>query len=102
MPTNYVCFLDRARHFNSNKGFSILILNIVDLNSRIDELKCILNSGVFYIIVLNETKIDEETPDSFFANRRYNNFRRDRKAGEGGILVYCRKEYKIIKHDRCT
>ena len=56
MPTNYVSFLDQAKHFNSNKGFSILVLNIVDLNSRIDELKCILNSRVFDIIVLNETK----------------------------------------------
>ena len=61
--------------------------------------KTSFSKGLFDIIVLNETKINEEIPDSFFSNRRYNTIRRDRNTEGGGVLVFCRKEYKILKSE---
>ena len=99
VPLNFINFLDEVDSFNKTKDFSILVLNVDHLNSKIDEIKEILNSGLFDIIILVETKLDEETPDEFFSNRRYNNIRRDRNANGGGLIVFCRKEYKILKQE---
>ena len=45
----------------------------------------------FDILTIQETKLDKSFPDSQFAVDGYNMFRRDRKKGGGGIMVYIRK-----------
>ena len=44
----------------------------------------------FDILTVQETKLDKSFPDSQFAIDGYNMFRRDRKKGGGGIMVYIR------------
>ena len=98
-PVNFKTYIDIFKSFNKNKKFSILHFNIVTLIAKIDELLEILNLRCFDIIMLNETKIDENTPLKFFMSMFYTCIRRDRTANGGGILVYIRKEYKIIKQE---
>ena len=51
----------------------------------------------------NETKLDDENPDSFDTNKHYNIIRRDSGSNRGrGVIVFIRKEYqiiKLVKHD---
>lgn len=44
-----------------------------------------------HILSIQETKIHKSFPDSQFAITGYNMYRRDRKKGGGGIVVYVRK-----------
>ena len=65
------------------------------MKSKVDEINKILNSRKFDIISLNETKLDENTPDIFKSNF-YNFIRRDRTSHGGGLLIFIRLEYKIV------
>ena len=57
------------------------------------------------MFLLNEIKLDDEIPDSFYSNKHYNIIRRDRGSNRGsGVMVLgsIRKEYqiiKLVKHD---
>ena len=64
-----------------------------------DEIKEILNLRLFDIICLNETKIDSNTPNGFLSSKYYKCIRRDRTSNGGGILVYIKKEYTILKQE---
>ena len=46
---------------------------------------------------MNETKIDESIQHTFFANPNYKIIRHDRNKAGGGIIVFIRQEYKVIK-----
>ena len=87
--------------FNKSKDFSTLVINIDHLRSKIYDINPVITSKLFDIIILLETKLDEETPNDFFSfcDRSYNLIRRDRNSDGGGILVLCRKEYKILKKE---
>ena len=63
------------------------------------EIDCILKTRKFDIILINETKLDETNPASFYKNIHYNILRRDRGGSSkgGGILMFIRKEIKIVK-----
>ena len=43
---------------------------------------------LFDILSIQETKIDSTFPDSQFSIQGYTTYRRDRKKGGGGILLY--------------
>ena len=64
-------------------------LNINSLSGKFDEVQEWIE--VFDILSIQETKIDRSFPDSQFAITGYNMYRRDRKKGGGGIVVYVRK-----------
>ena len=50
------------------------------------------------MFLLNETKLDDEIPDSFYTNKHYNSIRRDRGSNRGGgVMVFIRIEYQIVK-----
>jgi exonuclease III len=61
------------------------------------EIKNILNSRVFDLVFLNETKLDSSFPVKFFTCRSYNIIRRDRGGCSigGGIMVFVKKLYSI-------
>lgn len=69
-------------------------LNINSLRGKFDEVHEWIEA--FDILSIQETKIDRSFPDSQFAITGYNMYRRDRKKGGGGILVYVRKSLPAI------
>ena len=64
-------------------------LNINSLCGKFDEVQEWIEA--FDILCIQETKIDRSFPDSQFAIKGYIMYRRDRKKGGGGIVVYIRK-----------
>lgn len=64
-------------------------LNINSLSGKFDAVQEWIEA--FDILSIQETKIDRSFPDSQFAITGYNMYRRDRKKGGGGIVVYVRK-----------
>jgi hypothetical protein len=63
------------------------------------EIDNILNSKIFDIISLNESKLDSSFSKSFYLNIDYFILRRDKTRKEGGLIVFIRKEYEISKKD---
>lgn len=71
-------------------------LNINSLFSKCFELNQVLELDNFDLIFLNETKLDESVPNSFFVPTNYNLLRRDRKEkGGGGVMVLVKKVIEI-------
>ena len=64
-------------------------LNINSLCGKFDEVQELIEA--FDILCIQETKIDRSFPDSQFAIKGYIMYRRDRKKGGGGIVVYIRE-----------
>ena len=95
---------DYIRYFklNYDTNFSILHLNIDRLFNKRYELNEILNQNVFDLVLLNETKLDQFTTDEAINNDNYQLLRRDRTLNGGGIVVYIRKQYEIIKQKKST
>ncbi len=88
--------MDKFKSFNKEKKFSILHLNIASLLSKLAEVNEIIDLRLFDLISFNETKIDANSPDPF-NSIYYNVIRRDRNGSGGGVMIFIRKEYKIIK-----
>lgn len=76
-------------HRYANKNFIIGSFNINALAGKFCELQDWIET--FDILCLQETKIDASFPDSQFAVKGYECYRKDRKKGGGGILLYVRK-----------
>ena len=77
-----------------NSQFSFLHLNINSLSNHLIEISYLLNSKVFDIIFLSETKLDETLPFSYFINLYYDLIRRDRNSFGGGLAVFIKKPLK--------
>ena len=80
---------------DSNSIIRVLHLNINSVSSKLDEIEALCASNHFDFIFLQESKIDQSTPDSAIAFANYNVHRRDRTSRGGGILCYFKKTYKI-------
>ena len=79
------------------------MLYIYSLHSKISEVDCLLKLNIFDLFSLNETKLDSTKPISFYKNKDYKIIRRDRcfdeslpKSGGGGLILFIKKQYKII------
>lgn len=78
--------------------FSILHLNINSLFSKAKDLNEILDTGLHDIVILNETKLQQNVPLSFCTNTNYKILRRDRiNCGGGGVMVFIKNKYTITK-----
>lgn len=96
-PMAFKSFLDQLRELKT-KEFAVLHLNINSVFNKINDLNQILDSKLYDIVTINESKLDEEVPISFFTNLSYSCLRRDRKGkGGGGLLVFVKKQYNIVK-----
>jgi exonuclease III len=73
--------------------------NIRSLNKNLHELDLILKTEIFDIVSLNETKLDDSFPISFYKDPIYIMVRRDKSRNEGGLLFMIKKDYKIIHQD---
>ena len=74
----------------NKKECIIALLNVNSLPSKFIEIKEWLVDGVFDILCIQETKIDSTFPNSQFHVNGYNIFRRDRKKGGGGVMIFVR------------
>ena len=66
------------------------LLNVNSLPSKFIEIKEWLVDGVIDILCIQETKIDSTFPNFQFHVNGYNIFRRDRKKGSGGVVIFVR------------
>jgi hypothetical protein len=82
--------LKQLRDANHKKCL-IASLNVNSLPNKFVEIKEWLRCGVFDILSIQETKIDKTFPNSQFYVEGFKYFRRDRKKGGGGIIVYIKE-----------
>ena len=73
---------------HANKQCLIGNLNINSLPGKFAEMQEWIE--IFDILSVQETKIDRTFPISQFAVKGYNTYRRDRKKGGGGLLLFIR------------
>ena len=71
-------------------------LNINGLQNKYDELKLLNDTLKARIIVISEAKIDRSYPNSQFNIPGYYMFRKNRKKGGGGLMVYFNFIFKKI------
>lgn len=83
-------------------SFKIMHLNINSAFNKFEHIIEILNSADIDILTLNETKLDDETPDRYFEHNNYNTLRRNRNSHGGGILVLVKKCYQISEKNSST
>ncbi|CAB4039134.1 Neuroendocrine convertase 1, partial [Paramuricea clavata] len=82
--------LKQLRDANHQKCL-IASLNVNSLPNKFVEIKEWLRCGVFDILSIQETKIDKTFPNFRFYVEGFKYFRRDRKKGGGGIIVYIKE-----------
>ena len=70
------------------KGLRIYHLNIHSLCNKLDELRLFCNEYKPYILLLNETWLDENISDNKLHLTSYNIIRRDKDSFGGGVAVY--------------
>ena len=71
-------------------NLSIAHININSIWNKIDEVKILLNEGLFDILAISETKLDSTYDNNSLQHPSYRILRKDRKKGGGGLLVYIR------------
>ena len=98
---NYLNFLNDfcESHIGEVK---VLHLNINSLFLKCYEFKQIVELGIFDIISLNETKLDETIPNNFFWSEQYRIIRRDKVKNGGGVLVLIKKNIVIVSSQNST
>ena len=66
-------------------NMSVAHVNINSIWNKIDEVKLLLNEGLFHILAISETKLDSTYNSSLLQHPHYRMLRRDRK--KGGEIV---------------
>ena len=68
--------------------------------NKLHEIDTILKLKIVDVLMINETKLDNSVPVSFFKIPGYNCLRLDwPDKGRGGEMVFIRKEYQILKYE---
>ena len=60
-----------------------------------------LIKGLFNIVLISETKIDDSFPNAQFKIEGYKNFRKDRDAFEGGLFFYTNEKLNCRSLENC-
>ena len=66
-------------------NMSIAHINIKSIWNEIDEVKLLLNEGLFHILAISETKLDSTYNSFHLQHKHYRMLRRDRKKGGVGV-----------------
>ncbi|XP_033107617.1 uncharacterized protein LOC117109396 [Anneissia japonica] len=74
--------------FESNKGLSVMGLNIVTLTGKFDNFKHLIENNSIDVIVLNETRLDNTISDRDVNINEYDIYRKDRNREGGGVAMY--------------
>ncbi|KAL9959888.1 hypothetical protein ACROYT_G033260 [Oculina patagonica] len=77
-------------------NMSIAHININSIWNKIDEVKLLLNEGLFDILAISETKLDSTYDSTLLQHPCYRIMRKDRKKGGGGLLVYIRNAESLF------
>ena len=72
-------------------------LNINSLSKHIDALKVYMEDGIFDILAINETKLDEFDTDLQINIEGYTCLRRDRTKSGGGVCIYIRNSINFSR-----
>ena len=81
-------------------NMSIAHININSIWNKIDEVKLLLNEGLFHILAISETKLDSTYNSFYLQNADYRISRLDRKKGGGGLLVYIRNSVSAYRRSK--
>jgi hypothetical protein len=92
-------YLEELKNFGSenNGKLKILHLNVNSLFLKKHEFSEAVALGTYDLISLNETKLDDLIPSSFFTHPSYSVIRRDRLRNGGGILIFVKKNLKVVR-----
>lgn len=97
VPTGYKSYIDQMCDLKL-LDFSVLHLNINAVFNKTHELNQILETKLYDIVTINESKLDDQVPFSFYTIQGYFCLRRDRiSKGGGGLLVFIKKQYSLVK-----
>ena len=77
-----------TNYYKSN--LTIGHLNVNGIYNKVDEIKDLLNRGLFDILFIAESKLDGTVSNAILGHPEYKIIRRDRKRGAGGLMVYIR------------
>ncbi|PFX13921.1 hypothetical protein AWC38_SpisGene21963 [Stylophora pistillata] len=80
----------RLKQYYKNIRIAYLNINSV-AGFKLQEVKSVILQGLFDIVILAETKIDADFPDSQFYIKGFRMFRKDRNRHGGGLLIYTRR-----------
>ena len=78
-------------------NMSIAHININTIWNKIDEIKLLLNEGLFQILAISKTKLDSTYNSSLLQHPHYRMLRRDRKRGSGGLLMYIKNSVSAYR-----
>ncbi|KAL9966689.1 hypothetical protein ACROYT_G024801 [Oculina patagonica] len=79
--------------------FKNLKIGHVNINSvggfKFFELKALMLKGLFDVMVVSETKVDNAYPDSQFYIKGFRLYRKDRNRHGGGLFIYVKRELLV-------
>ncbi|RNA26201.1 reverse transcriptase [Brachionus plicatilis] len=96
---NFPNYLEDLKNFGARNSrfLRIVHLNVNSLFLKKNELLEVVSLGLYDLISINETKLDDSIPSSFFSHPNYRNLRRDRLKDGGGVMVLVKKNIRVIK-----
>ena len=97
LNANTTSGLNFFKEIDSVKGFKMACLNITSLIKHIDELRLIMTSRPFDILVINETRLDDSINDSEVSLAGYQVIRNDRNRNGGGVAMYVKDSIGFIE-----
>ena len=63
-------------------------MNVNSIYNKVDKIISLLNTGVFDILYISESKLDSLVPNSYMNHSKYRIIRQNKNRGAGGMLVY--------------
>ena len=85
---------------NTNKcssSIKLIHLNVNSIINKLYDIDQILSSNQVDVLMLSETKLDDEIPNSFYQNNNYFKLRLDRNSKGGGLLVFFKNGLVLTK-----
>ncbi|CAF1132148.1 unnamed protein product [Brachionus calyciflorus] len=85
---------------NTNKcssSIKLIHLNVNSIINKLYDIDQILSSNQVDVLMLSETKLDDEIPNSFYQNNNYFKLRLDRNSKGGGLLVFIKNGLMLTK-----
>jgi exonuclease III len=70
--------------------------NINGIRGKIDEVHLFLSTKCPIFLAITESKLDNTVPDKLLSTDDYTIIRRDRNSHGGGIIIFCRRDIKIL------
>lgn len=74
--------------------------NINSIWNKIDDIKLLLNEGLFHILAISETKLDSTDNSFHLQHPHYRMLRQDQKKEGGGLLVYIRNSVSAYRRSK--